>query len=280
MAIRSVLLPLYGSDEELSALRYACGLAELFGARIICLHARPDLADSLDYGCPALPPCAVAGFFDTMNEENEQQLKKAKALFDETIRQHEAPAIWEEHTGSPDKLIAKFGKASDVIVFDRSISKRHGHYQNVIQASLLETGKPVIIIPSNHSISPGRGLVDRVSVAWDGGARVVHAVAMALPLLSIAQSVSILTVGRSKANSSSVRELMSYLETHRINASKVELESGVCSIGESLMEGAVNRNTDLLVMGAFAHHRVRQMIIGGATSFMLDNASLPVFMMH
>jgi nucleotide-binding universal stress UspA family protein len=38
-------------------------------------------------------------------------------------------------------------------------------------------------------------------------------------------------------------------------------------------------NCDLLVMGAYAHSRLRQQILGGVTRHILEHATLPV-MMH
>ncbi len=36
----------------------------------------------------------------------------------------------------------------------------------------------------------------------------------------------------------------------------------------------------LLVMGAYTHSRLRRMILGSATEYMLDAADIPVVMMH
>jgi nucleotide-binding universal stress UspA family protein len=37
---------------------------------------------------------------------------------------------------------------------------------------------------------------------------------------------------------------------------------------------------DMLVMGAYAHSPLREMIFGGVTRYMLDHADLPVLMRH
>ena len=37
---------------------------------------------------------------------------------------------------------------------------------------------------------------------------------------------------------------------------------------------------DLLVMGAYTHSRMRQMILGGVTRHVLGEASIPLFMAH
>ena len=37
-------------------------------------------------------------------------------------------------------------------------------------------------------------------------------------------------------------------------------------------------HTDLIVMGAFSHSRLRDLILGGTTAFIIRNASIPVLL--
>jgi nucleotide-binding universal stress UspA family protein len=50
--------------------------------------------------------------------------------------------------------------------------------------------------------------------------------------------------------------------------------------GETILAEAAALGADLLVKGAYTHSRLRQMIFGGATSKILAEAELPVFMAH
>ena len=51
-------------------------------------------------------------------------------------------------------------------------------------------------------------------------------------------------------------------------------------IGEILLSAAEADKSDLLVMGAYSHSRLREYILGGATRHILDESNLPVFMAH
>jgi nucleotide-binding universal stress UspA family protein len=42
----------------------------------------------------------------------------------------------------------------------------------------------------------------------------------------------------------------------------------------------VETGTELLVMGAYGHSRLRESILGGATREMLEAATVPVLMVH
>jgi nucleotide-binding universal stress UspA family protein len=50
--------------------------------------------------------------------------------------------------------------------------------------------------------------------------------------------------------------------------------------GETILEQTHKLGGDLLIKGAYTQSRLRQMILGGATSHILAMASVPVFMTH
>ena len=52
------------------------------------------------------------------------------------------------------------------------------------------------------------------------------------------------------------------------------------SIGASLLKRAEKLDIDLLVMGAFTHSRLRQIIFGGITRHILENAQIPLLFAH
>ena len=74
-------------------------------------------------------------------------------------------------------------------------------------------------------------------------------------------------------------ELASMLARHGVN---VALSSGAGAhiAGETLLEEAKLRGADLLVTGAFGHPRIRDIILGSTTKYLLKNSDLPVLMMH
>ena len=53
-----------------------------------------------------------------------------------------------------------------------------------------------------------------------------------------------------------------------------------CAIGETLLAEAHLAGADLLVMGAYTHGRLREIVLGGATRDILSSADLPVLLHH
>ena len=52
------------------------------------------------------------------------------------------------------------------------------------------------------------------------------------------------------------------------------------AIGELMLSKAADVGADLLVMGCYAHSRVRELVLGGATSVVLRSMTVPVLMSH
>ena len=49
-------------------------------------------------------------------------------------------------------------------------------------------------------------------------------------------------------------------------------------VGAGLLAAADNFACDLLVMGAYSHSRLRQLILGGVTRHVLEHATIPLLM--
>jgi nucleotide-binding universal stress UspA family protein len=56
--------------------------------------------------------------------------------------------------------------------------------------------------------------------------------------------------------------------------------SGAGKVGAALIEACGRAGADLLVMGAYGHSRLREMILGGATREVLAGAPIPLLMVH
>jgi nucleotide-binding universal stress UspA family protein len=74
------------------------------------------------------------------------------------------------------------------------------------------------------------------------------------------------------------RNATEYLRRNRIGAElkKAELDGG--TTGETILATAQSLGCDLLIKGAYTQSRLRQMIFGGATQYVLDNAMIPVLL--
>jgi nucleotide-binding universal stress UspA family protein len=141
---------------------------------------------------------------------------------------------------------------------------------------IFESGRPVLLLPANASRPLG---FRRIIVAWDFSRPAARALGDSIPLLQRADHVRLITVVREKLMASGrLEEVLRHLSHHEVSAAVEEIDAAGRTIGDALTSAAAE--SDLLVMGAFGHSRMRDFVLGGATRHMLQEPPLPVFLSH
>jgi nucleotide-binding universal stress UspA family protein len=127
-------------------------------------------------------------------------------------------------------------------------------------------------------------LGENVLVAWDGGHEASRAIADALPLLERARKVNVLAVNADENSSvgdaPAADRLVAWLSQHGVDVSVVHQQSDDVRVGEWLLSQVTESGCDLIVMGGYAHSRVREAVLGGVTRSMLQAMTVPVLMSH
>ncbi len=105
-----------------------------------------------------------------------------------------------------------------------------------------------------------------------------------MPLLAGAEAVTILAVdpadGLAGHGDIPGADIALHLAHHGAKATVEATVSGAIGVGNSLLSRASDLDADLLVMGAYGHLRVRELLLGGATRTVLASMTLPVLMAH
>jgi nucleotide-binding universal stress UspA family protein len=146
---------------------------------------------------------------------------------------------------------------------------------------VLASGRPVLVVP--HDWAPGP-LGDRVLVAWDASRAAARALSDVLPILERAESVLVVSVNPKQTplghGELPGADIALHLARHEIEVEVQTVETDRMEIGDALLSFAADRGCDLLVMGAYGHSRVRELVLGGATRTILNSMTLPVLMAH
>lgn len=185
--------------------------------------------------------------------------------------------------------IAKYGTAADVV-----LRARYADLSIVGQFSVLESnalwrpeellfafGGPALIIPLNSP--PSCRVGHDILVAWDSSREAKRAVADAMPFLIGASRITILVVDTpdmSGQNGEPGAALAERLGRHGIHATVLNVAAQGRNIGCVIIEQAQLLDADLIVMGAYGHMRVIEMVFGGATRTVLGHMTVPVLMSH
>jgi nucleotide-binding universal stress UspA family protein len=154
---------------------------------------------------------------------------------------------------------------------------QHWYAESIIFGS----GRPVLIVPHTNKRDSAFEL-GRVVVAWDFSQPASRAVADSLPILEKARRVEVVTVTNEKVITAKLpaAELAKNLAYHGIDVSIETVDAAGRKIGDVLHSYAEVHKTDLLVMEAYGHSRVREFILGGATRSMLSHPPIPILLSH
>jgi nucleotide-binding universal stress UspA family protein len=75
-------------------------------------------------------------------------------------------------------------------------------------------------------------------------------------------------------------DIRDYLSSHSISVEFIHCERIAHSIGHILLEKANDLQAGLIVMGAYGHNHIGEMILGGVSNHLLKHSRLPLFLAH
>lgn len=266
----AVLVVLRRPELADTLLRAAQRMATLMGgARLSVLAVREPIEVS---ALMAEALMAEAESVVRARQQEQQRLTALRSAFDRWLETSGAEARWADVQGSAPAIVGERGSGADLIVAGQSLEDDRLARQ-AFSAALFGTDRPVLLVPSGISAAFGH----RVAIAWRDEKCAAKAVIPALRYLAGAEQVHVLMGVRGRAPESGLPRIL--LE-HGIAAQLLMLPIGTEPFGETLLKTAHQLGADMLVMGAYAHSPLRELILGGVTRYILEHADLPVLMRH
>jgi nucleotide-binding universal stress UspA family protein len=147
---------------------------------------------------------------------------------------------------------------------------------HTLESALFESGRPILITPPTPPKSMGESIV----ISWNGSTETARTISFAMPFLQQAAKVSVVSIVDDMVPGPSGQDIVRHLRRNGIPATAVDAKLNKRDIGEAMLGEAMVQGADLIVKGAYTHSRLRQMIFGGATSYMLANTEVPIIMAH
>lgn len=290
MTIKCILVPLSEPRMVKTSLKAAISVAARFAAHIDALHVRPDpTVVATSFVGDAMPGSMVEQLIEDTEQKSAENARKTRQAFDQVckaagIKYAELPgrgtnaltAAWREEIGYEDQWLRIHGRVSDLIVLSRPSGDIDVGVRLSLEAALMDTGRPLLMVPEKFPAKIG----NNIAIAWNGSTEAARAVGEARPLIEMARKVTILTAGEKDMDEDFDPEGLSrFLAWHGAKASVLKVRPRG-DVGKALLSAADKVGADLLVMGAYSHSRVREMILGGVTREVLTSADLPVLMAH
>ncbi len=286
--IKTILVPATGNHTDDAVFTSALAAARAFDAHIDFLHIRVDAAAMVAAMATDGSGAAMAsGLVERVNEEATRREDTARQLFqrfcererlvieDVPAGQQSPTAQWLLQTGDEAYWVREYGRAADMLVVGRPADDQ-GVSIDTVEAALVGTGRPVLIVPATPLVS----LPETIVIAWKAAPEAARAVTAAMPLLSKAKQILIATVAEEEGLSDEEgARLMTALSWHGLNASTRHLRPDRQGAADTLLAAAAEEGA-LVVMGAYGHSRLREWVFGGFTERVLRGTAVPVLMMH
>jgi len=278
--MKTILVPTQNIPAMNSTLETAVLLAKRTGAYVEGIP--------LWFGVPEFVVAELASTFsiEIYRARREEGTAGARKLFETFMQEHGvAPRStaeglaygWFAEVPPGEGLVGSLGRAFDVIVMSRPDADTLAPYNRAIESGLFESGRPVLLAPPT---APER-IATNIMVHWNGSTEQARANAFAMPLLQLAERVTVLTViDGQDVPGPSADQVRNQLRYNGIAAQLKSIEREGRSTGEAVLAAAKDEGCDLLIKGAFTRNRLRQTIFGGATSHIMQHAELPLFMAH
>lgn len=289
MAFRRILLPITGTAAGEAALYTALTVARIWNAHVHCLHVRVDARDVAPLAGEGLSGAMIEEMMAATEREAGERASRVRGLFDRFIEgkdvtlaesaeaAQKAPGAtlsFESVAGREEDMVAQQSRLYDLAVVAHPDAGEDVSSSDALHAVLFDSGRPVLMAPRQ----PPKEIGTRICVAWNGSAESAAAVAAALPWLHRASAVRILHSEDYQRRGPQAEGIAAYLHWHGITCELTPFKPLTKEVGAGLLGAARDFGANLLVMGAYSHSRLRQLILGGVTRHVLENADIPVQM--
>jgi nucleotide-binding universal stress UspA family protein len=279
MEFKNILIHLDHSSGCQNRLEAAFELARNFDAQITGLFVVAD------YVIPSYVEAQIS--VDVITEVTEKALARARdTLVDYQKLAEEAGVSMEGHVaeGLLIPILREHSKYSDLLVLgqDHPQDPENASY-GLADSLLFEGACPCLVVPHSGKLMP---LGKRVLLTWNASKESARALREAIPLLARAETVVMLSSEPDDGDTSMANghphalELARFLESHGIEAISSGISDMDMSASDAIIGQAVDMNADLIVMGAYGHTRLREIILGGVTRDLLKQAPVPLLLAH
>jgi nucleotide-binding universal stress UspA family protein len=279
VAIKDILFHLEAESSAELAAEFATSLAVTTGARLTAGGI------VIEYPPPTIQPSiGMMGFsglatIERMVEERRAAVDQSYQRFAKSL----PPTVKCElvviqgYRGIASHDFARLARYFDLSVVGQGAPDDRRLDELVAAATLLGSGRPVFVVPFIHK---GPARLEKAMICWDGGMQAARALSASLTLLTYAKSVEVVRIGaRGQSDKMPGTSIVNHLARHGIAATMTELPAAD-RIGEAILSYAADISADYIVMGAYGHWRLTELVLGGTTRDILDSMTAPVLMAH
>lgn len=282
--MKTILVPFRDDATAQAALDLACQAAAARGA---CIEGLFIQTAPLVYASEGI---AIGGYVTQLADEELRRGDEARERFAEQVRangiefvedgeesaEEGARAVWRQVDGLGEQIVGEYGRVFDLIAIGRETEDSSPDWTVLCEAALFESGRLLLLAPPSLPQTFG----ERIAVLWNGSTETARTLAAAMPLLQAAGEVVVCAVEGVHVPGPDADRVARGLAANRIDVRTHVTALDGRAPGPAVLDDAMETGPDMLLKGAYAQSRLRQMIFGGPTRHILKYAELPVVMGH
>lgn len=281
MRFKDILVHLDPSAQSATRLRLAADLAQRHDAHLTGLLVIDVMTPMLmagDGGGGAI----LGDLLEQMRQDALAAAATVEAGFRETLRREGIAGEWRLVEGFAPSQVAMQARYADLAILGQpNPDGLQASAAAVLEQALFASGRPVLVVPfAGEFISIGH----KILVGWNAGREATRALNDALPLLAAAKSVTVFCINPAGGDHGLGEEpgadIALHLARHGVPVTVERTVARGIEPGDILLNQAADTLSDLLVIGAYGHSRLREMVLGGVTRTLVRQMTLPVLMSH
>ena len=273
--IKRILVPIDGSAAAMKGARYAVALAKTHRTTLRGLHVvdvklleGPFLRD-LSASLGTAPYVNYQGNIALILEERG---KAALAEFTRLCEEAGVSSDTIQVTGTIPRAIIEQSDLADLTIMGRGGEHSQwldGLVGSTTEAVVRRTSSPVLVTGTD---TPG---FNRFMLAYDGTHMAREALKQAV-VIAVNWNIpfDVLTVGH-KEDGTILDEARDYLDSHEVDVRYVQQEGDP---DETIIRYAEACSVDMIIMGAYGHSKMRELVLGCTTAYVMNHAPCPVLL--
>jgi len=274
--IKTILVCTDGSLYGDTACEYAINLVKKLDAKLLALHVLdsrmlegPMMADISGW-VGAQPYGAQLQQFRQLMEQKGEAV--VNALNDRCTDAGITPETWLK-MGHPARVILEEETRAELLIMGRQ--GEHADFIGGMPGSNVErvvrhSAQPCLITPSQYQP------ITKILAAYDGSGNSAEALHEAIELaVGLECPLIILSVDEGdeeKARQNAI-DGVAMAKSHDLETESLVV-AGVAE--KVILEQASAHNCDLIIIGAYGHSRIRELILGSTTTYLISHATIPV----
>jgi nucleotide-binding universal stress UspA family protein len=275
MMIQTILIPSDGSSYAKTSLKYGIYIAQRLAAKLTCLHVvdirlmQPPMLCDLS-GSVGIPP-----YPEFLPVEESGLENKANAIMNDfkmECEKADIPCETKKAHGIIDESIIEEGQKTDWILLAQRGEHLHiGGIGSTAESVLRKAGRPVLVTPQKYCD------IESMASAYDGSPPAKNALKLAAELSQkTTWPLSVLIIADDQETGAKLSgQVEDILASYTIDSDIIILGGPE---DRSLLRFIKEGSVELLVMGAYGHNRLRELLLGSTTNYIIKNSPIPVLL--